>query len=80
MSNNSIIQWEYLIVRFDYFAGDLRPSSMNHEDLRKKQNLPTLYEYMNELGEKGWEAVTLNYTPAHGYGFLVFKRPKITAN
>lgn len=69
-------KWEYLFVRVDYFAGDLRAQSANGEELRDRNiNLP-LYEYANKIGEEGWELVNLNFNPAYGYGFLTFKRPK----
>lgn len=69
-------KWEYLFVRFDYFAGELRPQSANGKDFRDKPAPMALHDYANVLGEEGWEMVGLNYTPAYGYGFLTFKRPK----
>ncbi|HEY9875019.1 MAG TPA: hypothetical protein V6D12_16395 [Candidatus Obscuribacterales bacterium] len=69
-------KWEYLFIRVDYFAGDLRPSSVNGEEFRDKQAVPPLYTFVNKLGEDGWEAVGMNYTPSHGYGFLILKRPQ----
>ena len=71
-------KWEYCFVRFDYFAGELRPQRVNGDELPDKSNIPTLYEFMNQLGEKGWEVVGVNYTPGYGYGFLIFKRPKLS--
>lgn len=69
-------KWEYLFVRFDYFAGDLRAQSVNGQEARDPSINKPLHEYANQVGEEGWEMVGLNYTPAYGYGFLVFKRPK----
>jgi hypothetical protein len=70
-------KWQYLIVRFDYFAGDLRATSVNGDDIRDRPVKPSLDKFINELGDQGWEAVTFNYTPGHGYGFVILKRPQI---
>ncbi len=69
-------KWEYQFVRFDYFAGDLRPQSVNGKDVDEVFKHQSLHEYANSLGYEGWEVVNLNFTPAYGYGFLIFKRPK----
>ena len=70
-------KWEYCFVRLNYFAGDFRPQSINGEDLRDKP-IPNLHDFTNQLGDQGWELVGVNYTPGYGYGFLIFKRPKVT--
>ncbi|HAZ45003.1 MAG TPA: hypothetical protein DDW76_10635 [Cyanobacteria bacterium UBA11369] len=72
-------KWEYCFVRLNYFAGDFRPQSINGEELRDKP-LPNLHDFTNQLGDQGWELVGVNYTPGYGYGFLIFKRPKIIAD
>jgi hypothetical protein len=69
-------QWEYLFVRFDYFAGDLRPQNANGEEIRDERRQHPLHEYANYLGEQGWEMVNFNFSPAYGYGFLTLKRIK----
>lgn len=74
-----MIQWEYRLVRIDYVAGDLQPQLSGiydvPEELKRKSSLD-LEVYLNYLGTKGWELVTMNYTPGYGYGFLILKRPK----
>ncbi|MBW4496443.1 MAG: hypothetical protein KME26_25870 [Oscillatoria princeps RMCB-10] len=70
-------KWEYLFVRLDYFAGDLRPKLANGKELPAQDGGISLHEYANQAGEEGWELVGMNYTPTYGYGFLVFKRPKL---
>lgn len=73
---SAVKKWEYLFVRFDYFAGDLRPKSVNEKDFRDKQDIPPLHELSNQLGQEGWELTGVNSHPGYGYGFLIFKRPK----
>ncbi|MCT7959147.1 hypothetical protein NG791_00370 [Laspinema sp. D1] len=69
-------KWEYLFVRFDYFAGDLCVHSANGQELRNEQKKQPLYDYSNQMGEQGWEMLNFNFTPAYGYGFMTFKRQK----
>lgn len=72
-------KWEYFLMRIDYSAGDLRIQNLSSQDLQtgKDRKINTdISDYLNELGENGWELVTMNYTPGYGYGFLIFKRPK----
>ncbi|MBW4678695.1 MAG: hypothetical protein KME19_01090 [Microcoleus vaginatus WJT46-NPBG5] len=46
-------RWEYLFVRFGYFAGDLRAQSVNtHETGDININKP-LHEYANQAREEG---------------------------
>ena len=69
-------RWEYLFVRFDYFAGNLRPQNVESKDSQDKYKNKPLDEYANYLGDQGWEMVEFNFTPAYGYGFAIFKRLK----
>jgi hypothetical protein len=73
-------KWEYLFVRFDYFAGNLRPQNVDSKEVQDKYENKPLHEYANYLGEQGWEMVGFNFTPAYGYGFAVFKRMKEEVN
>lgn len=70
-------KWEYCFVRFDYFAGNLQPQSINGNELRDKDKRPSLNELSNQLGEEGWEMVGINYTHNYGFGLMIFKRPKL---
>jgi hypothetical protein len=50
-------QWEYLFV-FAATAsggGEFRPRFANEQELDDWQAGPTMYEYANQLGERGWE-------------------------
>ena len=50
-------QWEYLFV-FAAIAsggGEFRPRFANDQELDDWQAGPTMYEYANRLGERGWE-------------------------
>ncbi|NES94827.1 MAG: DUF4177 domain-containing protein [Desertifilum sp. SIO1I2] len=74
-----MLKWEYFLLRIDYSAGDLRPQGLSLPDFSDRQDRKTnadISDYLNVLGEQGWELVTMNYTPGYGYGFLIFKRPK----
>lgn len=71
-------KWEYCFVGLDYFAGEFRPKSINGQELRDKSQIPALHEFSNKLGDQGWELVGVNYTPGYGFGFLIFKRPKLS--
>lgn len=70
-------KWEYVFVRLDYFAGDLRPKLANGKELSVLDGNLSLHEYANQAGEEKWELVGMNYTPTYGYGFWVFKPPKL---
>ncbi len=50
-------QWEYLFV-FAAIAsggGEFRPRFTNDQELDDWQAGPTMYEYANRLGARGWE-------------------------
>jgi hypothetical protein len=49
--------WEYLFV-FAAIAsggGEFRPRFVNDQELDDWQAGPTMYDYANQLGERGWE-------------------------
>jgi hypothetical protein len=54
-------QWEYTFV-FATVAndGEFRPRFANDEELDDWQAGSTLYEYANQLGERGWELLASN--------------------
>lgn len=48
------VRWEYLEILFRDYAG-LRPRCANGEELAGWKELPVIHEYLNQLGEEGWE-------------------------
>jgi hypothetical protein len=66
--------WEYMEVVFRDYAG-YRPHCVNGEEQRGWKTAPVIYEYLNQLGEQGWELVGVggqNNREMPAY----FKRPK----
>lgn len=72
-------QWEYLLVSCQEYRG-WRPRYVNGQELADWMKAPAIHDYVNQLGEEGWEL-----TSASGgqslYGLtdrhqLYFKRPK----
>lgn len=47
-------KWEYLEVVFRDYGG-FRPCRANGEDLKGWKRYPPIHEYLNKLGEEGWE-------------------------
>ena len=49
--------WEYLFVfaAITSDGGEFRPRFANDQELDEWQKGPTMYEYANRLGERGWE-------------------------
>ena len=66
-------KWEYLRIRTDL----VRVYSVaNKALLGDKTPKPSLYSYLAQLGDEGWELVALIATKIEGV-MWVFKRPKI---
>ena len=72
-------KWGYLLVSCQEYRG-WRPRYVNGQELEDWMNAPAIHDYVNQLGEEGWEL-----TSASGgqslYGLtdrhqLYFKRPK----
>jgi hypothetical protein len=66
--------WEYMEVVFRDYGG-YRPRCINGQEQPGWKRLPVIHEYLNELGEQGWELAGLGSRencemPAY------FKRPK----
>lgn len=55
-------KWEYLFVfaAITSNGGEFRPRFANDEELKDWQAGPTLYEYSNQLGNRGWELLASN--------------------
>ena len=46
--------WEYLLVSFQDYRG-WRPRYVNGQELEGWMSAPVIHEYVNQLGEDGWE-------------------------
>jgi len=69
--------WEYIIVRFQNYRG-WKPRFVNDEEIagwKQQFNLP---EYINQLGQEGWEMSGASNATRHQLQ-VFFKRPKTTA-
>jgi len=55
-------KWEYLFVFASITgeAGDFHPRFANNQELVDWQEGPTMYDYANRLGERGWELFSCN--------------------
>ena len=67
-------RWEYLEVAF-YDYGGYRPRYVNGEEQGGWKRAPLMYDYLNQLGQEGWELAAIgsrhnNLMPAY------FKRPQ----
>jgi hypothetical protein len=67
-------RWEYMEVVFRDYGG-YRPRYLNGEEAKGWKRAPLIHEYLNQLGEQGWELVGVggrhnDEMPAY------FKRPK----
>ena len=72
-------KWEYMFVVPEHERDYLRPRYVNGQELPNWKKGQTIYEYMNQLGEQGWELVSAPYTATTNTGTvprLIFKRPK----
>jgi len=65
-------KWEYLIVEFRLGSDNtLHPWIVDGQMLPDLEHSPVIYEYIHQLGDKGWELAGTP-TPVQ----LMFKRPK----
>lgn len=52
------VRWEYMEVVFrDY--GSYRPRCVNGEEQAGWKDAPAIQEYLNQVGEEGWELVAM---------------------
>lgn len=49
-------QWEYMEVIFRDYGG-YRPRYVNGQEQKGWKQAPLIHEYLNQLGEEGWELV-----------------------
>lgn len=70
-------KWEYLFVEASpYPFGDkLINLYANGEEMKDWKNR-SLHEFVNLLGDEGWELITLRNDPKYDNNYLVFKRLK----
>ena len=66
-------KWEYLIESSAHDKGSDKAKRVKGQEL-EDWRLVNLYEYVNQLGEEGWELVSMHLL--RGRYRMVFKRPK----
>jgi hypothetical protein len=70
-------RWEYLTVQLDYYGlknDKVGVRYLNGQELRDWKKL-SLEQFLNQLGNNGWEAVTGLPTYGGVLNLLLFKRP-----
>lgn len=72
-------RWEYLVVSLQNYRG-WRPRFINGQEIRNWAQAPVIHEYVDQLGEDGWELVAASagkqvYGASDQYQ-LYFKRAK----
>jgi hypothetical protein len=72
-------KWDYLLVSFQDYKG-WRPRFVNGRELADWMNAPIVHDYVDQLGEEGWELSGAS-AGQNMYGLtdryqLYFKRPK----
>jgi len=67
----SASKWEYLVLVSQLSGERVRPRFVNGKELENWDEGPGLPEYLNQLGDEGWELAS-----AATGSVLYFKRPK----
>ena len=74
-----VVRWDYLVVSFGDYRG-WRPRYINGQEIRNWMQAPVIHDYINQLGEDGWELVGAGGGKAlygsSDYYQLFFKRQK----
>ena len=52
----TVVRWDYLVVSFADYKG-WRPRYINGKEIRNWMQAPVIHDYINQLGEDGWELV-----------------------
>jgi len=68
-------KWEYLTVTRRDSKGIYYPHLVNGQELRNWNVGANLYDYLNHLGDQGWELVASTSLSGWTEGFIL-KRPK----
>ena len=70
-------KWEYLFLTAEKAEGVWFPRFVNGEELEGWLEGPSLYEFSDQLGDKGWELVNITWQAKEQlkHHRLVFKRP-----
>lgn len=74
-------KWEYIIVNFSMSNNHVY--ALNYESAERKvgfgqsatSNYPTLVQYLNDLGEEGWEVIGMTEPIPYEGRYLLAKRP-----
>jgi hypothetical protein len=66
-------RWEYRFIMC-HFHEHWRPRWLDGEELSEWKDGPSMFEFSNQLGEKGWELISMHLVK-NRYR-MVFKRPK----
>lgn len=66
--------WEYMEVVFRDYGG-YRPRSVNGQEQPTWKRLPVIHEYLNQLGEQGWELAGMGSRESHEVA-AYFKKPR----
>ena len=76
-------EWEYMLVDFEYWNGQWRPSHIGDKLVEGWPGGPSMSEFLTQAGTDRWDLVSA--TPGVGfydkpserrYWHLIFKRPK----
>jgi hypothetical protein len=70
----AVQKWEYLIVSSAYDKGNDKAKRVNGQELQNWKRTD-LYEYINQLGEEGWELVGYS-ADRFANQYMALKRPK----
>ena len=70
-------KWEYLFLTAEKTSGKWFPRFVDGKELDGWDTGPSLYEYSNQIGAKGWELVSVNWQAKEDmtHHRFVFKRP-----
>ncbi len=77
-------KWEYIFIVAGRANETWKAVIVNGKEIKDWKNSAPLYDYINKMGDEGWELVSMNYSPiftqtayveSDDYR-LVMKRPK----
>lgn len=55
-------KWEYLIVTYGHANGSWRPRYARGREMPDWEEGPTTHQFMDQLGEQGWECFDVEIT------------------